>query len=168
MKKLLFLVFVLITSYGFSWEKFFSIEGNCEIAFPDKPHHMKQVIPIQQTNEFLNYDVYLSMMDKDSTICMMVVAAFPTKFEPANQRPSLEGFLNGIVNHKNDKKVIYADFSEFNAMNALDFLLESHNRLFKGKVFIKDNKLYLIAMEYNSNLNLDAEFEKYISSFLMK
>ncbi len=169
MKKLavfFFLFFLFFSSSCFCWEKFYSIEGNCEILFPNKPHHLKQVIPIQKTNEFLNYDVYLSLSDKD-TICMMIIANFPSKINPANQRQSLEGFFNGIVNHKKDKKVIYCGFSNFYDLDALDFLLESQNRFFKGKVFIKENKLYLIAMEYNNDLNLDKIFEKYISSFFL-
>jgi len=168
MKKLIFLLFifcVLLCSYNFSWEKFYSIEGNCEILFPNKPHHLKQVIPLQQTNDYLNYDIYLSLIDQDNTICMMVIANFPAIIDEINEKQSLEGFINGIINHKNDKKIIYADFSTFFNLKAVDFLLENQNRYFKGKVFIKENKLYLIAMEYNSNLNFDKTFEKYISSF---
>lgn len=170
MKKILFLILVSLTFAinSFSWEKFFSVEGNCEISFPDKPYHVKQTIPIDQSKEFLNYDVYLSMADKDNSICMMIVANFPSKIDISAHKASLEGFLNGIVNHKNEKKLIYANFSDFNSLNALDFLLENQNRYFKGKVFIKENKLYLIAMEFNTNLNLDAIFEKYVTSFGLK
>lgn len=168
MKKLIvffFICFIFFSNICFSWEKFHSIEGNCEISFPEKPHHIKQVIPIQQTNEQLNYDVYLSLIDKENIICMMVIASFPGEIEQENQKQSLEGFLNGIINHKNDKKIIYASFSKYCSLNSIDFLLESQNRYFKGKAFIKENKLYLVGMEYNSNLNLDNTFEKYINSF---
>ena len=171
MKKLSFLFFVfcvLLSSYSFPWEKLHSIEGNCEILFPNKPHHLKQRIPIEKTNEKLNYDVYLSQIDEDNSICMMIIANFPDKIDKINEKQSLEGFFNGIVNHKNEKKIIYADFSDFHDSSALDFLFENQNRYFKGKVFVNENKLYLIAMEYNNYLNLDATFEKYITSFNMK
>jgi hypothetical protein len=166
MKKLT-LLFLLICNLGFCWEKFHSIEGNCEILFPNKPHHLKQVVPIKETNEYLNYDVYLSLNDSD-TICMMVIANFPSKISPGDEKLSLEGFLNGVINHKNDKKVIYANFSNFYDLSALDFLLENQTRSFKGKVFIKEDKLYLIAIEYNNNLNLDQTFKKYIDSFILQ
>lgn len=168
MKKLIFIWFIFFANISFAWEKFHSIEGNCQILFPDKPHHLQQVVPINQTNEYLNYDVYLTLSEQDNTICMMVIANFPRAVEPENQKQSLEGFLNGIINHKNDKKVIYANFSQFNDMESMNFLLENQNRAFKGKAFIKEKKLYLIAMEYNSNQNLDSMFEKYVGSFILQ
>lgn len=171
MKKwiLVFFIFsVMISSYSYTWEKLYSIEGECEISFPNKPHHMKQVVPVQDLNAFMNYDIYMSFVDDENSICMMIVVDFPTEIDITKEKQSLEGFINGVINYKEDKKLLYANFSEFNQLNALDFLLESDNRFFKGKAIIADSKLYLIAMEYNSNLDLDKIFNKYIESFNLK
>ena len=62
MKKfaLFFFIFcVLLNTYTYSWERFYSVEGNCEILFPNKPYHLKQAIPIKEVNGNLNYDVYM-------------------------------------------------------------------------------------------------------------
>jgi len=163
MKKfsLFFFIFcVLFNSYSFSWEKFYSLSGDCEILFPTKPHHMAQKIPIKDLDAYMNYDVYMSLLDEDNSVCMMVVASFPTKIEEAKEKQSLEGFLNGIINHKNEKKLIYAKFSKFQNKNAIDFLLENQNRYFKGRAIIVEDKLYLIAIEFNNNLDLDQTFSK--------
>jgi len=171
MKKfsLFFFIFcVLLSSYSFSWEKFYSLQGNCEILFPSKPQHMTQKIPIKEINDYMNYDVYMSFLDENNSICMMVIASFPTKIEKDKEKQSLEGFLNGIINHKNEKKLIYAKFSDFKNLNAIDFLLENQNRYFKGKAIILENKLYLIAMEFDNHLDLDKTFQKYIESFNFK
>lgn len=165
MKQLIVFICSFISSICFCQEKFHSVEGNCEVIFPSKPHHLKKIIPIARTGQCLNYDAYLSLDEKDDTVCMMVIANFPDKIQEENQKQSLEGFLNGVINHKNDKKLVFADFSEFYNLCAIDFLLQHQNRYFKGKAFIRENRLYLIAMEYNANLNLDEIFEKYIDSF---
>jgi len=170
MKKfsLLFFVFcILISAANFSWHKFYSIDGKCEILFPNKPHHIKQIIPIEGSS-YINYNVYLSSFEEDSSVCMMIIVDFPTKIDAGKEIQSLEGFLNGILNHKSEKKLISASYSEFQDLTALDFLVENENRLFKGKAIISDSKMYLIAMEYDEHLELDKTYDKYISSFNLK
>ncbi|MFA6118785.1 MAG: hypothetical protein WCT85_05750 [Parachlamydiales bacterium] len=169
MKKILLIILCLSSySLGFSWEKFYSVSGGCEILFPNKPHHIKQVVPLKESNSFLNYDVYLSFLDEKNSVCMMIVANFPNKIDISKQKDSLEGFLNGILNHKEEKKLIFANYCEFNKLQALEFLIENQDRYFKGKAFVLGDKLYLISMEYDINLNLDESFEKYANSFIFK
>ena len=171
MKKyiLAFFIFsVLLSSYSYTWEKLYSIEGECEISFPNKAHHMKQVVPIKDLNAFMNYDVYMSFVDEENSICMMIVVDFPSEIDKTKEKQSLEGFINGVLNYKEEKKLIYANFSEFDGYNALNFLLENDNRFFKGKAIIADSRLYLIAMEYNCNLDLDQTYNKYMKSFSLK
>lgn len=171
MKKyiLAFFIFsVLLSSYSYTWEKLYSIEGQCEISFPNKAHHMKQVVPIKDLNAFMNYDVYMSFIDDENSICMMIVVDFPSEIDKTKEKQSLEGFINGVLNYKEEKKLLYANFSEFDGYNALNFLLENDNRFFKGKAIIADSRLYLIAMEYNCNLDLDQTYNKYIKSFSLK
>ena len=171
MKKYIFLFFIfsiLINGSSFSWERFYSVEGKCEVLFPNKPEHMRQIIPIKDLNSYMNYDVYLSTLDDESTLCMMIIVDFPTKIESDKELQSLEGFLNGILNHKEEKKLISADFTTFNELNVLDFVVESQNRYFKGRTLISGSKMYLIAMENDSHLDLDKIFNKYIESFHLK
>ncbi|HEU63928.1 MAG: hypothetical protein KR126chlam4_00768 [Candidatus Anoxychlamydiales bacterium] len=171
MKKFIFLIFVfsiLISHSSFSWEKFYSIEGKCEVLFPNKPEHMRQVIPVQDLSSFMNYDVYLSVLDDENSICMMIIVDFPAKIDDDKELQSLEGFLNGIINHREEKKLISADFTTLGDLNALDFVVEDQNRYFKGRAIISESKMYLIAMEYDSHLDLDISFSKYIESFHLK
>jgi len=171
MKKIVFLIFIfsiLSSKAIFSWEKFYSVEGKCEILFPSRPEHLKQVIPLNNLSSYLNYDVYISTLDDESSICMMIVVEFPEKINKDNELQSLEGFLNGILNHREEKKLISADFTTIKDLNALDFIVENKNRFFKGRAIISEDKMYLIAMEYNSYLDLDISFNKYIESFHLK
>ena len=165
MKKILLLLAILALSSGFSWEKLHSIDGKCEIQFPTKPQHMEKVVPIYELNSYMKYDVYLSALEEKEIVYMMVIAHYPTKIEESKQLSSLEGFINGILNHKEEKKLIYASFSEYDNKNSLDFLVENQNRLFKGKAIIFQDRLYLIAMEYNQDEVVDKDFEKYLNSF---
>jgi len=171
MKKFIFLFFIFsifISSLSFSWEKFYSIEGKCEILFPSKPEHIRQVVPIKDLSSYMNYDVYLASLDDDNSFCMMIVVDFLKKIDSDKELQSLEGFLNGILNHKEEKKLISADFTTLGNNNALDFVVENDNRYFKGKAIISDSKMYLIAMEYDTHINLDVTFDKYIGSFQLK
>ncbi len=172
MKKIVFLIFaflILSSNFSLSWEKFYSVEGKCEILFPSKPEHIKQIVALNDLNSYMNYDVYLSTLEDQNTICMMIVVDFPMKIDENKELQSLESFLNGMLNHQKEKKhLILADFTTFNDLNALDFIVENQNRYFKGKAIICESKMYLIAMEYDSCLNLDATFNKFIKSFHLK
>ncbi len=168
MKKLIYIFLLFISSQLFAaeWIDFYSVEGKCKINFPQKPHHVEQMIPIEESNLYLKYDVYLTHMEEGS-IYMMVIAQYPTDIDPKNHRASLEGFINGIMNHKNKNKLISADFFEFQGHNALDFHVERLNRSFKGRAMIVANRLYLLAMEADDNSNLDINYKKYIESFAL-
>lgn len=155
--------FVCLICNSFTWQTFKSKELKCEVSFPSKPNHIKQIIPLKEINSSINYNAFLSILEDDS-VCMLVVADFPMPIIQSKQNQILENFLNGIINYRNEKKLKTTNFSKFNNLNALDFVLEKENRNFKGKAIINKNKLYLLAMEHDNFLNLDSTFETFLKS----
>ena len=160
------IIYLIIASLlifkGFAWEKFHSINGSCSIDFPQKPHFSHKVILFKDYT-FISYDLYLSELNQNA-ICMMIVAVYPEIINFDEQNDALEAFLNGIVSQNNDKKIISADFSEFKDLNSLEFLVQDTDRFFKGRAIIKNEKLYLISMEYDKDIDIEKSFKSYLNS----
>ncbi|NGX56202.1 MAG: hypothetical protein K1060chlam5_00439 [Candidatus Anoxychlamydiales bacterium] len=166
MKKLFIIfLFLSIKLFPLDWQEFYSIPGKCLISFPNKPYHRAQILPIYEANAYMQYDVYLSEIDEENSVCMMVVAKYPTAIDPKKEEVSLESFLNGMIGKNKNRKVIEANFCDFKNCNALNFTVEKENRNFQGKVFIFNDKLYLIAIEHNSDIEMEDNLEEYINSF---
>jgi hypothetical protein len=175
MKKLLiiflFLTIKLVATDNLlssDWQEFYSITGNCSINFPNKPYHRSQVLPIYDVNAYMKYDVYLSEMDDKNSVCMMVVASYPTAIDPKKEEASLESFLNGMIGTNKNRKIIKANFCDFKNCNAIEFFVEKENRLFNGKALIFKDKLYLIAIEHNKEIELKDDLNNYLNSFSFK
>jgi hypothetical protein len=169
MKKLLFIfLFLSIKLVALDWQEFYSITGNCSINFPTKPYHRAQVLPIYDVNAYMKYDVYLSEMDEKNSVCMMVVACYPTAIDPKKEEASLESFLNGMIGKNKNRKIIKANFCDFKNCNAIEFFVEKEDRAFNGKALIFKDKLYLIAIEHDKQIVMEEELNEYLNSFNLK
>jgi hypothetical protein len=170
MKKLVilfFLVSFLLVGSGFCWQRVHSIDGKCEILFPQKPEHYNQMLATDNLSAFLKVDIYMAALDDDLSIFSLIVTHFPNPVDPSKEVDSLESFLNGVLNSSESKTLKEASFSEFDNLNALNFLIEDQKRFLKGRVILNKDKLYLLSIEFNEDEidAIKASYEKYISSF---
>lgn len=150
-----------------SWKTFHSIPGNCQVALPEMPQHLKQVMPMGKNNYNLRYDVYVASMGKDA-VFMVLIAQYPAALNNTAPEVNLESFLNGILMQNSSNKLIFADLVEVQGNKALDFFIETKGVFFKGRAVIANNNLYLLAMECDMQNYQESHFAYFINSFEIK
>lgn len=147
-----------------SWQKFHSVTGKCSVAFPETPEHMKQMMPIADNDSQLQYDVYVSAIDKQA-VFMVLIAEYPSYVDQEYAELSLESFLNGILTQNSNNRLLFADLVEVQGYKALDFFILTKGVYFKGRAIMAKNNLYLLAMECEVKNYKERTYTHFIESF---
>lgn len=118
---------------------------------------------MEKEEAMICYDAYVSMGHLRQ-IYMMLIAKYPMAIDESKRELNLENFLNGML-AKGDKELIFADFLEIEGHRGMEFFIQEKARLFKGRIVIVDNKLYLIAVEAEESSYIEELYHKFVSSF---
>lgn len=147
-----------------NWQEFHSVPGNCKLSFPAYPEHVSEKMSLSDEGYDLIYDAYISSLDKQ-TVFMLLVAQYPEFVDESYAQMSLEGFLNGILNHNPSNQLIFADLVLIEGHSGLDFFIRTGNVYFKGRAIMVKNNLYLMAMECAIQTYDEAHYNHFINSF---
>lgn len=150
--------------YNKNWQEFHSVPGKCSLSFPAYPEHISEKMSLSDEGYDLIYDAYISPLDKQ-TVFMLLVAQYPEFVDESYAQMSLEGFLNGILNHNPGNQLIFADLVLVDGNNGLDFFIRTGNVYFKGRAIMVKNNLYLMAMECAIQHYDENHFNHFINSF---
>lgn len=149
MKKLLCVFMVFLAGSVFAsepWKEFVCQEGKCKVSFPMHPQHVKERMFLPTAGAWIEYDVYLSALQK-SALFVLMIAEYPVKIAEEQVNSCLQSFLKGMVGKSGTNQLIFADLTEVGGRKALEFFLEANKSFFRGKIFLADNKLFLLAVE---------------------
>jgi hypothetical protein len=158
-------VFGEVESIAKKWQSFEMTEGQCKILFPSPPNHWQHHLKVQGIENSLQYDLYVAAND-DSSLYMMLIADFPRYLNPHEEFASLEGFMRGILKSEMDSQLLFIDKRQVQGHEALDFVIKSQNRYFKGRVIATRKKLYLLAVECQKANYSEEFYERFIESFM--
>lgn len=167
-------VFAFLTLVGLcvplqanNWKQFHSVSGNCTVAFPSQPEHIRQTMNVPEEQVDLNYDVYVAA-EGNRAVYMVLIAEYPSFVDESYAEMSLESFLNGIVSQHPSNQLVAADMIELQGFKGMDFFVRTDDVFFKGRAVMAKNNLYLLAMECEAENYSDNSFQKFISSFQIK
>jgi hypothetical protein len=145
-----------------SWSELHLAEAKCKVHFPQDPQHLYETLAISELQQ-LRCDVYISSSQADCAF-MLLIAQYPTSIEQYAQM-GLESFLNGILSHSSRNQLLFADLFVFNGHAALDFFIQTGQVYFKGRAFMVENNLYLMAMECEVQNYSEEDYHRFINSF---
>ena len=147
-----------------SWQPFFAETGSCHIEFPAAPQHMGEKLVGQDGAEALRYDAYMAP-GKDELVYLLLVAHYPFAMSSDEALHSLESFLNGLIANHPSSQLVSADLRLVDGREVLDFFLRNGSLCFKGRVFMVESTLYLLAVEGEIQTLDEAELTHFLGSF---
>lgn len=147
-----------------AWKEFQLQDGKCSVRFPSRPEHIAEKMVLPEEGYDLKYDAYISNLGRQA-VFMLLVAEYPAFVDEKYAHASLEGFLNGILNHNPQNQLVSADLTMFDGHEALDFFIRNGGVYFKGRAMMIKNYLYLMAMESEVQNYNEAHFTAFIDSF---
>jgi hypothetical protein len=148
---------------GSVWRTIQTKGGECSIAFPASPQLVEQALNLPN-GQMLFYDVYLAPFENKG-ILLFLVASYPSALQPGQENLGVEGLLSGIVGHRPDNHLVFAEPTEIAGHPGMTFLVQSQNHYFRGQALMLGNKLYLIAMEGKKDLAEENVFLRFAKSF---
>jgi hypothetical protein len=134
------------------------------MRFPSPPDHLSEQMHLPEEGFDLKYDAYISA-GGPQTVFMLLIAQYPDFVNESYAKTSLEGFLNGFLNHNPGNQLLCADLSLVDGHEALDFFIRAKGIYFKGRALMIKNSLYLMAMECDILCYDDAQYNAFITSF---
>lgn len=146
------------------WQEFHSVSGGCKMNFPSHPQHVTENLATADGEFTLKYDAYIASQNPE-IVYMLLIAQYPEFVDESFARMSLEGFLNGILNHNPENQLIFADLVLVDGHEALDFFIRTGSVYFKGRALMVKNSLYLMAMECEMQNYNENSFGNFVNSF---
>jgi|GEM_PF-730490 len=147
------------------WKKFHSIPGQCAVAFPGAPEHVKQTMKLEEDDYNMQYDVYVATETNKQAVFMVLIAQYPPYVNESCAELSLECFLNGILTQHPNNQLVFADLIEVQGHKGMDFFIKTKGMFFKGRAVMAGSNLYLVAMECEEAHYKDHLFQYFINSF---
>lgn len=146
------------------WQDFHSVTGKCTLKFPAEPEHISEKMSVPEEGYNLQYDAYVSSIDKKS-VYMLLIAEYPPFVDQSLAQVSLEGFLNGVLSNNPNNQLLYADLLLVDGHQALDFFIRTGGVYFKGRAIMVKNHLYLMAMECEVQNYNEGSYNYFVASF---
>jgi hypothetical protein len=150
-----------------TWHEFYAQTGSCHVQFPVQPQHMGEKLIGKDGSESLRYDAYIAP-GKNQAVYLLLVAKYPFAVSGDEALHSLESFLNGLLTNHPTSQLVSADLKLVKGREVLDFFLRNGALCFKGRVFMVDSMLYLLAVEGDIQTLDEAELALFLDSFKMK
>jgi hypothetical protein len=145
------------------WKTIYAKGGECTIAFPSAPQLVEQALNLPE-GQTLFYDVYLAPFENKG-VFLFLVASYPATLSPGQENMGVEGLLKGIVGHRPDNKLIFANAIQIQGYTGTTFLVQSETHYFRGQALMVGNKLFLIAMEGKKEFAVEPLFLQFAKSF---
>ena len=132
------------------------------ISFPEKPQLLQKSMP----SDMVEYEIYVSSSDHQM-VYFFVTAKYPVAIEKDQEKICLDGFLEGMLLNNPGNELITYDESSFNGHLGYEFVIQNENYLFKGKILIANQTLYLLATECEKDLFQSENLQQFINSFAL-
>ncbi len=142
--------------------KFYSKDGNFKVNFTGEPKVSNEPIP----TEIGNIDMYMFMYEKSATeIEMIAYSDYPSAMvEASNPDDLLTGAKKGAVQNIN-ATITNEEKIEFDGNPGYEFKADNGSYYLYYKIFLKDNRLYQIAIMRDGSAPTDEAVENFIGSF---
>ena len=148
------------------WKQLLDRQGRFQVMMPSKAEHLQNSLKLEGSQE-LSYDLFVSAKDS-KTVFMILAAEYPLAIPEAERSHSLEYFLNGILGHNGQNKLIFADLIPMQGHTSLDFHMITRGAAqLRGRAIITGDTLYVLAMEVHSHEINEKLFVDFINSFLL-
>jgi hypothetical protein len=141
-----------------------TLHGDCRCRMPSTPERQSQYVSNEQTGLEMSYEAYMAE-DPKSSIFMLLIASYTSGIDAITPEANLEGFLNGMLGYHPDNQLEEARYEPLAGRHAMAFLLRNRDRLFRGHVLLEGRKLYLLAMESESDRQLESDYVAFSESF---
>jgi len=150
-------LFIVPFSLAESWDQYKIAEGQCKIAFPKPPNHIKS-FSLLNKSENIQTDIYLSH-DEGDNIFVLLIANFPRKLSKEEKKSAIEGFIQGFIHNKKSAQVDLLP-NDDRSSYFVRIIEKSHQIL--GRIVMKQNRLYFQATESREEQVVRSFFKSFL------
>lgn len=146
------------------WHEFASEQSDFKVLLPSLPQHVSDIVTDPATKQPQKFETYAAVNDSGSAYFINVIT-FASPGDAEASEEALKSTVTNMLIRNKENKINSMNMGSLHGDRALDFALDNHDILIKGKVVPHGNKIYIISMVNKQDTFNSKEFEFFINSF---
>ncbi len=147
------------------WQSYNSVADGFSVLFPEYPTYDSK----SDTSSSLPYDQHSYKAVSGTTAFEVVKFIYQDQIDTSDPDGLLERLLNGSVNGVDSGKLISSDYTYSGTYRALEFQISSTgNEDVKGMWILVGQTPFLVVEDYFTQNYDEAQYQKFITSFMAK
>jgi hypothetical protein len=145
------------------WRDFQSAVGFFRVRFPAYPQHANEVVPIPNTDLYLEYDIYVAEPDQNGSY-MVSLINYPSEVEVTNPENVLQTVMNEML--------LANPLNQLESVNLLQgetavllFDIRNQDVVIRSKAMMRGQTLYLLTVTQSVGYESDLDYQTFIESF---
>lgn len=145
-----------------NWYEIIDSDSGLRLLMPRMPFQAKNHTLDKHLNSMVDYQTYIAATE-NGTIYSLNVTDFPPR-EVSHDDEFLKEYVKELLESNPDNHLKSFDVKEYNGINAVNFVLENHNAIVRGRAFFAKNRLYVLTSTSRPEDENRTEFEFFANS----
>jgi len=153
-----------------TWREFISTQDHFKVMLPSVPQHVTKHVKEPGIEEELKYDTYISVNDSSGVFSggtfMISAITYPHVIAPEGVTDLLKNVITTMLKRNQENQLKSMEEGKFGQQKAMDFTIENKDASIFGKVFSRNNVVYVLVMINNVYIeNSELPYNFFINSF---
>ena len=135
-----------------------------QVLLPSLPQHIKEKMPLTNSQEVISYDMYLVQQPIGSTF-MVSIIQYPDTYDTSDAKQLLEAITNEMLSNNSESQLVSSKQGSFLGKPSLDNTIRNGALYIYMKAFISGKTLFVVNVVDSQEERVKANFEKVLNSF---
>jgi len=131
---------------------------------PGAPQHIKEKMALTNSNEVIEYDMYLVQQSVGSTF-MVSLIRYPDTYDTSDSKQLLEAITNEMLSNNSESQLVSSKSGTFLDCPSLDNVIQNPTLHIFMKAFLSNKTLYVVTVVDGQEERAKGNFEKVMNSF---
>ncbi len=145
------------------WVQYNSSEGRFSIHFPSKPKLSATEVPIEDTNQSLRINEFVSSPSKELSYTISYTD-LPSKWTAYGSRLLLKETLKIMLENHPGLHLLNQEFNVYSGYRVLDYKALNGKEQIEGRLILVGNKLYRLTVAHPKDSSCEEQIQQFMSS----
>lgn len=145
-----------------SWQPYTT--KSFHVILPGSPQHIKEKMVLTNSNEAIEYDMYLVQQSVGSTF-MISLIRYPDTYDTSDSKQLLEAITNEMLSNNSESQLISSKSGTFLGCPSIDNVIQNPTLHIFMRAFLSNKTLYVVTVVDGQEERAKDNLEKVLNSF---
>ena len=147
-----------------TWREFTSTVGGFRVDFPAYPQHANEIVPVPNTDMYLEYNIYVAEPDKDSSF-MLSLITYPKEMTVNRPENILQTVMNEMLLANPTNQLRQVSLGDYQGHPQLEFQIQNQDIHMWNRAIMVGHTLYLITVTATHKGDTEKSYARFNRSF---